>query len=78
MTRQLTALIWLNGDFEGGETHFPDIDITVRGGIGDMLVFRNITGDGEPDSRMLHAGLPATNGVKWLASRWIRTENYLK
>jgi len=27
---------------------------------------------------MIHAGLPVTEGVKWMASRWIRTENYLK
>ncbi len=76
--RQLTALIWLNNDFEGGETHFPNIDVTVRGALGDMLVFRNTTDDGQPDPRMLHAGLPVTSGVKWMASRWIRSENYLK
>lgn len=76
--RQMTALIWLNAEFEGGETHFPDIKVTVRGGVGDMLVFRNLTDQGDPDPRMRHAGLPVTSGVKWLASRWIRTENYLK
>ena len=76
--RQLTALIWLNADFQGGETHFPDLGITVRGGIGDMLVFRNTTPAGEPDPRMLHAGLPVTEGVKWMASRWIRGDNYLR
>ena len=76
--RQLTALIWLNADFEGGETHFPQIGVTARGGVGDMLVFRNTTPNGQSDPRMLHAGLPVTKGVKWLASRWIRAENYLK
>lgn len=75
--RQLTALIWLNADFEGGETEFPTLKVRVRGGIGDMLVFRNVTDDGEPDERMRHAGLPVTKGVKWLASRWIRSKDYL-
>lgn len=76
--RALTALIWLNDQFEGGETDFPKINVRVRGSVGDMLVFRNIRDDGSSDERMIHAGLPVTEGVKWMASRWIRTENYLK
>jgi prolyl 4-hydroxylase len=76
--RTLTALIWLNDQFEGGETDFPKIGLKVRGGVGDMLVFKNVRDDGSFDERMIHAGLPVTDGVKWMASRWIRTENYLK
>ena len=76
--RELTALIWLNDQFEGGETDFPKIKVRVRGGVGDMLVFKNIRENGAFDERMIHAGLPVTEGVKWMASRWIRAENYLK
>lgn len=76
--RVLTALIWLNDAFEGGETDFPKINVRVRGGVGDMLVFKNVRKSGSIDERMIHAGLPVTGGVKWLASRWIRAENYLK
>ena len=76
--RQLTALIWLNDEFTGGETDFPKIDVRVRGAVGDMLIFKNVRDDGEIDDRMIHAGLPVTEGVKWMASRWIRGANYLK
>lgn len=76
--RVLTALIWLNDQFEGGETDFPKINVRVRGGVGDMLVFRNIREDGQFDDRMIHAGLPVTHGVKWMASRWIRAESFLQ
>ena len=69
--RTTTALIWLNDAYEGGETRFPELGITVRGAIGDMLVFPNLGADGRRDDRMLHAGLPVTRGEKWLASRWI-------
>lgn len=75
--RHWTALIWLNDDYEGGATHFPDVGVTVRGKIGDMLLFRNVTDAGAPDQRMMHAGLPVTSGVKWMASRWIRGRDYL-
>lgn len=74
--RHWTALIWLNEDFEGGETHFPELKLKVRGGVGDLLIFRNVT-DGKPDQRMRHAGLPVTNGLKWMASRWIRARDFL-
>lgn len=76
--RVLTALIWLNDQFEGGETDFPKIKVRVRGNVGDMLVFRNTRDNGEFDERMIHAGLPVTEGVKWMASRWIRGEPFLK
>jgi prolyl 4-hydroxylase len=76
--RNLTALIWLNDDYEGGETDFPKVGVRVRGGVGDMLVFRNTRDDGSFDERMIHAGLPVVSGVKWMASRWIRGEDYLR
>ena len=76
--RNLTALIWLNDQFEGGETDFPKIKVRVRGSVGDMLVFRNVLMNGDFDPRMIHAGLPVTEGVKWMASRWIRGTDFLK
>ena len=75
--RHWTALIWLNDDYQGGETDFPDIGVRVKGGVGDLLLFRNVTDAGAPDRRMIHAGLPVESGVKWMASRWIRGEAYL-
>ena len=76
--RIMTALIWLNEQFDGGETDFPKLNIRVRGGVGDMLVFRNVHDDGSQDDRLLHAGLPVTSGVKWMASRWIRAADFLE
>ena len=77
-TRIMTALVWLNEQFDGGETEFPSLNIRVRGGVGDMLVFRNVHDDGSQDDRLLHAGLPVTQGMKWMASRWIRGADFLE
>jgi len=74
--RIATALIYLNDAYEGGGTNFPEIGVTVRGAVGDMLIFHNLTADRMPDPRMMHAGLPVTRGEKWLATRWIRGSNY--
>ena len=76
--RIMTALIWLNEQFDGGETELPSLNIRVRGGVGDMLVFRNVHDDGSQDDRLIHAGLPVTQGVKWMASRWIRGADFLE
>ena len=70
--RVLTMLVWLNGDFEGGETHFPTPDLKLRFPAGDAILFRNVDADGRRDPSSGHAGLPVTHGEKLIASRWIR------
>jgi prolyl 4-hydroxylase len=70
--RAWTALVYLNGGYEGGDTVFPELGLSAKGEPGDCLVFRNVTADGRGDPRTRHAGRPVTGGVKWLATRWIR------
>lgn len=71
--RAWTAIAYLNREYEGGETVFPLLSISLRAEPGDVLIFRNIDGEGNPDPRLRHAGLPVTRGAKWIATRWIRT-----
>ncbi len=70
--RIATALVYLNDDYEGGETEFPRIGLRYRGALGDALLFDNVRPSGELDYDTLHAGLPPTRGVKWLYSQWMR------
>jgi prolyl 4-hydroxylase len=70
--RVATFLLYLNDDFEGGETEFPKLGWRWKGRKGDALLFWNITPAGDPDARTLHAGLPPSSGEKWLLSQWIR------
>lgn len=70
--RIVTFLIYLNDDFEGGETAFPRLGLSHRGSAGDGLYFGNLGGDGAPDPRTLHAGLAPSHGEKWVFSQWIR------
>lgn len=74
--RVLTVLVWLNEDYDGGETWFPRADLHVRGRAGDALIFRNVRDDGRADPLAIHAGLPVTRGEKLIASRWIRERAY--
>lgn len=70
--RQATFLTYLNEDYTGGETAFPELDWRFGGKTGDSLLFFNVEPDGRVDPRTLHAGLPPTTGEKWLLSQWIR------
>ncbi len=73
--RAWTMLVWLNEDFEGGETAFTETELRVRGRRGDALLFGNLAG-GRPDPLSAHAGLPVTRGTKFMASRWIRERSF--
>ena len=70
--RAWTAITYLNEGYEGGETVFPELSISIRGRIGDVLIFSNVHADGSADPRVRHGGLPVTRGEKWIATRWIR------
>lgn len=71
--RAATFLVYLNVDYESGETDFPRIGWRFKGGCGDALLFSNVDAAGAPDYDTVHAGLPPTRGEKWLLSQWIRT-----
>jgi prolyl 4-hydroxylase len=70
--RVLTFLIALNEGYEGGQTEFPTLGKRWKGRKGSALFFWNVEPDGAIDRRTLHAGLPPTQGEKWLLSQWIR------
>lgn len=70
--RVATCLTWLNTDFEGGETDFPRAKFRYKGRTGDAMLFMNVTPDQKPDPMSVHAGLPVTQGRKWLLSQWVR------
>jgi prolyl 4-hydroxylase len=70
--RPYTFLVYLNDDFDGGETHFIDLGRKLRGGVGEALCFRNVDESGAPDLRTTHEGVSPTSGEKWLLSIFIR------
>lgn len=75
--RLMTALIYLNDDYEGGETAFVRTGLKVKGKTGDVILFRNDGDDKGPNPLSEHAGLPITKGVKYLATRWIREARWI-
>jgi hypothetical protein len=75
--RIITFLVYLNDDYEGGETDFPRLGIRHRGRRREGLLFVNALPSGPPDLRMVHAGTPPTSGEKWIVSQFIRNRAVL-
>lgn len=67
--RVVTFIIYLTDDFEGGETYFPEVKYRFKGRKGDAVFFRNLTTEGAPDLKALHAGLAPVGGEKWVFVR---------
>jgi prolyl 4-hydroxylase len=70
--RMITFLLYLNDDYDGGETTFPELGIVHRGTRGDGLYFVNSRRDRSADRQMLHTGSPPTRGEKWIVTQFIR------
>lgn len=75
--RVKSVLFYLNDDFEGGETVFPKLNMKVKPVKNKMVIWDNLNEDGTLDHDSIHAGLPVTKGVKYIAVIWIR-ENIFK
>ena len=71
--RIITFLLYLNDDYGGGETDFPLLGVRHKGVRREGLFFTNALPSGQPDVRMVHAGLPPTHGEKWIVSQFFRS-----
>ena len=69
-------MIYLNDDFEGGETHFPSLNLVVKPKKGKLVIWDNVNEDGSLDFNSLHAGLPVKKGFKYIAVIWIRENKF--
>lgn len=76
--RIITFLVYLNDDYDGGETEFPRLEVRHKGQRGEGLYFVNALPTGEPDVRTLHAGRPPLRGEKWILSQFIRNRRVLE
>lgn len=75
--RVMTFLIYLNDDYDHGETDFPKLGVSYKGRRGEGLYFINALDDGSPDLSTVHAGRPTANGEKWIVSQFIRNRRVL-
>jgi len=69
--RVATIIFYLNDDFTGGTTEFPTLNINVKPRKGSALFF-DYKYTAEINKLTLHGGMPVDSGVKYVATSWIR------
>jgi prolyl 4-hydroxylase len=74
--RVYTAILYLNEEFKGGETNFPDLNIKVVPTSGKLFVWRNMLPDRSLYDKSKHAGLPVIEGTKYILVIWVRERKF--
>jgi prolyl 4-hydroxylase len=76
--RVATLIMYLNDVEAGGSTVFPDIGLDVLPRKGNAVYFAYTTDAGELDKRTLHGGSPVAQGEKWIATKWVRQQPFVR
>ena len=62
--RHISAILYLNDDYEGGELYFPLFDITIKPMKGMLILFPS-------NYAYQHEALPVTAGTKYAIVTWM-------
>jgi prolyl 4-hydroxylase len=64
----------LNDDFEGGETSFVDIGVSVRPEKGKGILFWTLDANGKIIPQAKHGGEKVRRGNKWICTKWVHLD----
>lgn len=67
-----TLLLYLCDVAAGGGTRFPTLGLELRPQRGSGVFFANVDAHGRVEPASLHAGVPVREGVKYIATKWLR------
>ena len=70
--RTHTILLYLNENYEGGETEFPNLNKQFKLNTGDILYFHNFDSYGNPTQLALHQGNVVKSGEKLICNLWVK------
>ena len=69
--RAVSALVYLNDDYEGGELEFPNFGIKIKPQAGMMILFPS-------NYAYRHRAHPVTKGTKYALVTWLRDRDTTK
>ncbi|WP_274307265.1 2OG-Fe(II) oxygenase [Solibacillus daqui] len=76
--RIATFVLYLNDVEEGGQTYFPNLNLSVFPKKGMAVYFEYFYNYVQLNELTLHGGAPVTQGEKWIATQWIRRQKISK
>jgi prolyl 4-hydroxylase len=68
--RRTTFMIYLNDNYEGGETEFPYLNKKIYPKTGKAILFKNTDENEDIIFQSLHRGNPVISGNKWICNVW--------
>lgn len=74
--RTHTLMIYLNDNFEGGETNFPNQNKFVKPETGKAVIWENIDAESNILNEALHEGTDVTSGEKYIITSWWRENEW--
>ena len=72
--RVATVIMYLGEPEKGGGTVFPDVQLEVAPKRGNAVFFSYDRP--HPSTRTLHGGAPVLEGMKWIATKWLRERRF--
>lgn len=76
--RIATMIIYLNDDFTGGATTFPEIGVDIRADKCGGILFYPLDAEKKRcHPYALHGGMPVLSGEKYIATVWLREETFV-
>jgi prolyl 4-hydroxylase len=68
--RRSTLLLYLNDEFEEGETEFVNIGLKIKPKTGSAILFWNVDEKETLIQKSKHRGCVVKSGNKWIATKW--------
>ena len=75
--RLATLLIYLNEDFENGETEFIKLNLKIKPEVGKGILFYNVDLNQNLLDKSFHQGNSVINGEKWIATKWTHFDKFI-
>jgi prolyl 4-hydroxylase len=72
--RVATIVMYLGEPAKGGGTVFPDVHLEVAPKRGNAVFFSYERP--HPTTHTLHGGAPVLEGIKWIATKWLRERRF--
>ena len=73
--RTHTFMLYLNEEFKGGGTRFPQLKRTVEPETGKALWWHDMK-DGQVQDKYIHEGMTVEKGKKYIVTSWWREKNW--